>query len=129
MEESKMDDDLLNTCKNGPLGELKKKINSSNINSRGVVWWSIDWMIFLICLVWMDSSSYFYWKFFKMGRWTIGGCFVFIGRRSRSECPIWCKMNFMISFQLMIFEIEWKNSSILCLQTTWNISDFDWTWC
>ena len=36
----------------------------------------------------------------------------------------------MISFHLMIFEIVWKNSFILCLQsTTWDISDFDWTWC
>jgi len=34
MEESKMNDDLQNTCENGPLRELKKKINFSNINSR-----------------------------------------------------------------------------------------------
>ena len=34
MEESKMNDDLVKICKNGPLGELKEKINSSNINSR-----------------------------------------------------------------------------------------------
>jgi len=34
MEESKMDDDLYNTCYQGPLRELKEKINSSNINSR-----------------------------------------------------------------------------------------------
>jgi len=34
MEESKLDEDLFNTCYNGPLGELKEKINSSNINSR-----------------------------------------------------------------------------------------------
>jgi len=33
-EESKMSDDLHNTCQNGPLGELKNKINSFNINSR-----------------------------------------------------------------------------------------------
>ena len=33
-EESKMSDDLFNTCQNGPLEELKEKINSSNINSR-----------------------------------------------------------------------------------------------
>jgi len=33
-DESKMSDDLLNTCKNGPLGELKEKINSSNINTK-----------------------------------------------------------------------------------------------
>jgi len=33
-EESKMSDDLYNTCKKGPLKELKNKINSSNINSR-----------------------------------------------------------------------------------------------
>jgi len=37
MEESKMTDDLYNTCYNGPLGELKNKINSSNINSRDAV--------------------------------------------------------------------------------------------
>jgi len=35
MEE--MDDDLENTCMNGPLRELKDKINSSNINSRNEV--------------------------------------------------------------------------------------------
>jgi len=34
MEDSKMTDDLQTTCEKGPLGELKKKINSSNINSR-----------------------------------------------------------------------------------------------
>jgi len=34
MEEEKMSDDLFNTCINGPLEELKEKINSSNINSR-----------------------------------------------------------------------------------------------
>ena len=33
-EESKMSQDLYNTCYNGPLGELKEKINSSNINIR-----------------------------------------------------------------------------------------------
>jgi len=32
--ESKMTEELRNTCRDGPLGELKKKINSSNINSR-----------------------------------------------------------------------------------------------
>jgi len=32
MEE--MNDDLGSTCENGPLRELKNKINSSNINSR-----------------------------------------------------------------------------------------------
>jgi len=37
MEEYEMTDDLENTCENGPLRELKKKINSSNINSRDVV--------------------------------------------------------------------------------------------
>jgi len=38
MEKSKMNEDLENTCENGQLEELKKKINSSNINSRdGVV--------------------------------------------------------------------------------------------
>ena len=35
--ESKMSNDLENTCKNGPLRELKNKINSSNINSRDEV--------------------------------------------------------------------------------------------
>jgi len=35
----------------------------------------------------------------------------------------------MISFQLMISEIVWRNSFILCLQSTWDISDFDWSWC
>jgi len=35
MTESKMSNDLKNTCEDGPLGELKEKINSSNINSRG----------------------------------------------------------------------------------------------
>jgi len=33
-DESKMSDDLRNTCKYGPLRDLKDKINSSNINSR-----------------------------------------------------------------------------------------------
>jgi len=33
-DESKMSNDLLNTAQNGPLRELKDKINSSNINSR-----------------------------------------------------------------------------------------------
>jgi len=37
MEESKMSDDLRNTCKNGPLEELKEKINSSNVNARNEV--------------------------------------------------------------------------------------------
>jgi len=37
MAESKMTDDLENTCMRGPLGELKNKINSSNINSRNSV--------------------------------------------------------------------------------------------
>jgi len=32
MEE--MNDDLQTACRNGPLRELKNKINSSNINSR-----------------------------------------------------------------------------------------------
>jgi len=32
--ESKMSNDLENTCKNGPLRELKNKINSSNIHSK-----------------------------------------------------------------------------------------------
>jgi len=36
-DESKMSDDLYNTCENGPLEELKNKINSSNINSRDEV--------------------------------------------------------------------------------------------
>jgi len=39
MEESKMTQDLQNTCINGPLEELKEKINSSNINSRDGVCW------------------------------------------------------------------------------------------
>jgi len=34
MEESKMNEDLLTTCYQGPLRELKEKINSSNINSK-----------------------------------------------------------------------------------------------
>ena len=34
MEDSKMSDDIYNTCLKGPLEELKEKINSSNINSR-----------------------------------------------------------------------------------------------
>jgi len=125
MEESKMTEDIYNTCRKGPLRELKEKINSSNINSKApssypYVWWSIDWMIFLI-LVWKSSSSLCYWLFLWLGRWTIGGCFVFIGRRSRSECSKWSKINFMISFQLMIFEIEWMDSFILCLESTWDI--------
>jgi len=33
-----MSDDLQNTCENGPLEDLKNKINSSNINSRNEVW-------------------------------------------------------------------------------------------
>ena len=33
-EDSKMSNDLVNTCENGPLRKLKNKINSSNINSR-----------------------------------------------------------------------------------------------
>jgi len=33
-KEFKMDDGLRNTCRDGPLRELKNKINSSNINSR-----------------------------------------------------------------------------------------------
>ena len=37
MEDSRMSDDLENTCENGPLRELKEKINSSNINSRNEV--------------------------------------------------------------------------------------------
>jgi len=32
-EDDKMSEDLLNTCINGPLRDLKEKINSSNINS------------------------------------------------------------------------------------------------
>jgi len=36
-EESKMSNDLGNTCSCGPLKELKEKINSSNINSRDSV--------------------------------------------------------------------------------------------
>jgi len=39
MEEYKMSDDLRNTCENGPLEELKNKINSSNINSRASSLW------------------------------------------------------------------------------------------
>jgi len=37
MEEFVMTDDLKNTCRDGPLEELKEKINSSNINSRDEV--------------------------------------------------------------------------------------------
>jgi len=37
MEESKMTDNLYNTCWKGPLGDLKNKINSSNIDSRDEV--------------------------------------------------------------------------------------------
>ena len=37
MEDSKMNDDLENTCRKGTLEELKEKINSSNINSRNGV--------------------------------------------------------------------------------------------
>jgi len=37
MEESKMTDDLENTCENGPLRELKERINSSNINYKDEV--------------------------------------------------------------------------------------------
>jgi len=33
-DESKMNNDILKTCINGPLEELKNTINSSNINSR-----------------------------------------------------------------------------------------------
>jgi len=33
-EELKMSDDIIKICEKGPLRELKKKINSSNINSR-----------------------------------------------------------------------------------------------
>ena len=33
-ERIEMDDELYYTCLDGPLEELKKKINSSNINSR-----------------------------------------------------------------------------------------------
>ena len=36
-EEFKMSDNLQNTCRNGPLEDLKNKINSSNINSRDEV--------------------------------------------------------------------------------------------
>jgi len=80
-------------------------------------------------LVWDNSSSLCDLESFKMGRWSIGGCFVFVGRRSKSECSRLCKMNFMISFQLMIFEIVGINSFTLVLWTTWDISDFDWPWC
>jgi len=38
-EDSKMNDDLQTTCTDGPLGELKNKINSSNINSRASSSW------------------------------------------------------------------------------------------
>jgi len=37
MEESEMSDDLENTCREGPLRELKEKINLSNINSKNEV--------------------------------------------------------------------------------------------
>ena len=33
-DDSKMSEDLQNNCINGPLEELKEKINSSNIDSR-----------------------------------------------------------------------------------------------
>ena len=36
-----MTDRFSNLCMNGPLRELKEIINSSNINSRDEVWWSI----------------------------------------------------------------------------------------
>jgi len=36
-DEAIMNDDLENTCRDGPLRELKEKINSSNINSRDYV--------------------------------------------------------------------------------------------
>jgi len=36
-EDFKMSDDLRTTCEHGPLGELREKINSSNINSKDEV--------------------------------------------------------------------------------------------
>jgi len=69
-----MNKDLENTCINGPLEELKEKINSSNINSRDEVGWSIDWMIFwysslktllfILSLLTLQIGEMNYWRLF-----------------------------------------------------------------